>query len=528
MSSEHDGQDGPPSDGPGAGPGGDGARRRRRRRRRRGAESPGSGSGTVVRTLSGSGAVSGPGERPASVSVAVPGSGAGPSGPSAGSAGGAGSGLARGSGTVPVTGPGSARDPSEPRRRRRRRGRDTSGGGERPDAARSARPGRERAVDPAGRAPGDVAPAAGWRPAPSPGLPARVPTVPPDEDDAGPSAAAAQSPDEAWGDDSAAPTAEVTLAADLPPDPPADDLDPVTAALESPDGADPDAAGAPPRSLQVCNLIGVKFTSAGKIYLFDAGDDAYPVGEEVVVDTERGPRVGRVAVAPVRQETNRSGLLRRVLRRPSRADQRRLDANRERAEDALRAAKQSARELGLAIKVFRAELSLGGGKALIYFSSDDKIDVRRLMRDLSQKLHLRIEVRQTGVRDEAKMVGGIGSCGQELCCTTWLPAFVPVSIKNAKDQGLVLNPTKVSGQCGRLKCCLVYEQATYAELRRGLPKLGKRVVTASGEGRVVEVDVLRQRVRVSLVGGEAEIFEARDVQPMFPSQPGGRPGDQQG
>ena len=99
------------------------------------------------------------------------------------------------------------------------------------------------------------------------------------------------------------------------------------------------------------------------------------------------------------------------------------------------------------------------------------------------------ELRQTGVRDEAKIVGGIGSCGRELCCTTWLPAFVPVSIKHAKDQGLVLNPSKVSGQCGRLKCCLVYEQATYAEARKGLPKLGKRVVTETGDGRVVEVDV---------------------------------------
>jgi cell fate regulator YaaT (PSP1 superfamily) len=323
---------------------------------------------------------------------------------------------------------------------------------------------------------------------------------------------------EAWGDDSAAPTAEVALAADLPPDPADDDPDPVTAFL---DQADVDEDGRAPGPIR--NLVGVKFTTAGKIYLFDAADDSYAVGEAVVVDTERGPRIGRVAVAPLRQELTRSGPLRRVLRRPSRGDDRRLDTNRERAEAALRAAKASARELALPIKVFRVELSLGGGKALIYYSSDEKVDARRLLRDLSQKLHLRIELRQTGVRDEAKMVGGIGSCGQELCCTTWLPAFVPVSIKNAKDQGLVLNPTKVSGQCGRLKCCLVYEQATYAELRRGLPKLGKRVVTASGEGRVVEVDVLRQRVRVSLVGGEVEIFEAGDVRPMFPSQPGGRP-----
>jgi cell fate regulator YaaT (PSP1 superfamily) len=321
--------------------------------------------------------------------------------------------------------------------------------------------------------------------------------------------------EEAWGDDSSAPTAEVALAPDLPADPPVDEIDPVSAALD--DEADALAPAGPVR-----NLVGIKFSTAGKIYLFDAGDDLYQVGDEVVVETERGPGIGRVAVAPLRQEVTRTGALRRVLRRPGRSDQRRLEANRERAEAAMRAAKACARELGLPIKIFRAELSLGGGKALVYFSSDEKADVRRLMRELSQRLHLRIELRQTGVRDEAKMVGGIGSCGQELCCTTWLPGFVPVSIKNAKDQGLVLNPTKVSGQCGRLKCCLVYEQATYAELRRGLPKLGKRVITGSGEGRVIEVDVLRQRVRVSLVGGEVEIFEAREVRPMFPSQPGSR------
>jgi cell fate regulator YaaT (PSP1 superfamily) len=115
------------------------------------------------------------------------------------------------------------------------------------------------------------------------------------------------------------------------------------------------------------------------------------------------------------------------------------------------------------------------------------------------------------------MVGGIGSCGQELCCTTWLPEMVPVSIKMAKDQGLVLNPTKVSGQCGRLKCCLVYEQATYAEMRKGLPKLGKRVITPHGEGRVVEVDVLRQRIRVATGPGEFHVLAAGEVTPMFPS-----------
>jgi len=325
--------------------------------------------------------------------------------------------------------------------------------------------------------------------------------------------ATTEEPERAWGDDSDAPTPEVTLAADLPPDPPADDPDPASASWADAE-VDPRAGGEPG---PVRNPIGIKFTTAGKIYLFDAGDERYSIGESVVVDTERGPRLATVAVAPVRREIAR-GPLRRVLRRPGKGDQRNLDRNRDRDREVLRAARELARELDLPIKVFRAELSLGGGKAAVYFSTEDKIDARRLARDLTQKVHLRIELRQTGVRDEAKMVGGIGSCGQELCCTTWLPAFVPVSIKNAKDQGLVLNPSKVSGQCGRLKCCLVYEQETYAELRKGLPKLGKRVVTEQGEGRVVEVDVLRQRVRVSLVQGDVIVFAANEVRPMFPSQ----------
>ena len=298
------------------------------------------------------------------------------------------------------------------------------------------------------------------------------------------------------------------LAADLPAE--SDDPDPSTASAV--DEEEEPALGVP-----VGSVVGVKFSGPGKIYLFEAGDEVYRAGEAVVVDTERGPRVGAVAVAPVRRALVR-GPLRRVLRRPAPADLRRQEENEVRARDVLRAARDTARDIGLAIKLFRAELSLSGNKAVIYFSTDDKVDFRRLVRELSTRVHVRIEMRQTGVRDEAKMVGGIGSCGLELCCSTWLPAFVPVSIKNAKDQGLVLNPSKVSGQCGRLKCCLVYEQETYAELRTGLPKLGKRVITDAGEGRVVEVDVLRQRVRVSLVTGDQQTLPASEVRPMFPSQ----------
>lgn len=165
--------------------------------------------------------------------------------------------------------------------------------------------------------------------------------------------------------------------------------------------------------------------------------------------------------------------------------------------------------------MFRVEKA--GQKLNVYYTSDERLDLRDFVRDVGNATNLRLELRQLGVRDEAKMVGGIGSCGLTLCCTTWLPDFVPVSIKMAKDQGLVLSPTKVSGQCGRLKCCLVYEQAGYAEMRKGLPKLGKRVVSPKGEGRVVEVDVLRQRIRVSYGPGDTEVLPASEVKPMFPS-----------
>ncbi|GAB4566212.1 MAG: hypothetical protein Tsb0020_17730 [Haliangiales bacterium] len=272
-------------------------------------------------------------------------------------------------------------------------------------------------------------------------------------------------------------------------------------------------------------LAGVKFSASGRIHLYDAGDGDYARGEQVVVESERGVRVGTIAVAAVRKAHRRGRQLKQILRRPNRGDLRTIERNHARAEEALRDARAVARRLEMPIKVFRAEPAHTGKRLVIYFTAEERIDFRALVRELSRSLNCRVEMRQTGVRDEARAVGGIGSCGRELCCTTWLPEFVPVSIKMAKDQGLVLNPTKVSGQCGRLKCCLVYEQATYAELRKGLPKLGKRVITSEGdEGRVVEVDVLRQRVRVSLGPGDFRVLTADEVKPMFPSQPqrGGR------
>jgi len=272
-------------------------------------------------------------------------------------------------------------------------------------------------------------------------------------------------------------------------------------------------------------VIGVRLVAAGPVFWCDAGDRSYEVGDRVVVEGERSTRIATVAVPPVRRAM-RDKPGRRVLRRAERDAVDGTDS-----PSLLRLAKDRAAALRLPIKVFRVEYATPpgaggrGGKINLYFTSDERVELRELLRELGQASGARIELRQVGARDEAKQVGGIGSCGQELCCSTWLPEFVPVSIKMAKDQGMVLSPTKVSGQCGRLKCCLVYEQATYAELRKGLPKLGKRVVTATGEGRVVEVDVIRQRVRVAFGPGESQILPASEVKPLFPAQGRGAAGE---
>jgi len=319
---------------------------------------------------------------------------------------------------------------------------------------------------------------------------------------------------EVWGQEDDSPAPPVTLAADLPPREPEHDGEPVFTqdALDDLD--------APPRGA-LCNVVGVKYHLSGKVYDCDAGELSCVRGESILIDSERGPVLAMVAFASMRRHVDQP--LQRVLRKADDRDLERARQNEGKSAEYLRAARERVRERRMNIKMFRVELAQQGSKATFYFSCDDRVDFRDLVRDLSTRLHLRIEMRQIGARDEAKMVGGIGSCGRELCCTTFLPRFDPVSIKMAKDQGLVLNPSKVSGQCGRLKCCLVYEQAAYSELRKGLPKLGKRVITPAGEGRVSEVDVLRRRIRVSFAPGEFEVFPAEAVTPVVipPPEPRG-------
>jgi cell fate regulator YaaT (PSP1 superfamily) len=218
----------------------------------------------------------------------------------------------------------------------------------------------------------------------------------------------------------------------------------------------------------------------------------------------------------------------RILRIADERDLARADDEDRRAAEALDFAREAIRERKLGIKVFHAEVQQAGGKATFYFASDARIDFRDLVRDLSGNLRLRVEMRQVGVRDEAKMVGGIGSCGRELCCSTFLPRFAPISIKAAKNQNIALTPSKVSGQCGRLKCCLVYEEANYVEAAKSLPRVGKRVETPDGIGRVGDLDVLRGRVRVLFMDGPPKVYEGHQLRPVPLGPPGVETGPEAG
>ncbi|MEK6607889.1 MAG: regulatory iron-sulfur-containing complex subunit RicT [Myxococcota bacterium] len=282
-----------------------------------------------------------------------------------------------------------------------------------------------------------------------------------------------------------------------------------------------DLEPAPPPSGAVAGVCTVRFRAGGRAYEVDAAELSLAPGDRVVVETDRGAALGAVVLPTHRRLAEGGGPPMRVLRRADGNDLRRDEQNERRGAEALSFARARIRERRLDLKVVRCDILHGSGKANFYFSSEARIDFRDLVRELSQRLRLRVELRQIGLRDAAKMIGGIGDCGRELCCTTFLPRFEPISIRMAKDQGLPLNPSRVTGQCGRLKCCLVYEHAQYVEAGKGLPKVGKMVVTPKGPGRVQELDVMRGRVKVYLGEGAMETFVAADVRPAAPpSGPG--------
>ena len=257
-------------------------------------------------------------------------------------------------------------------------------------------------------------------------------------------------------------------------------------------------------------VIGVRFRQAGKIYNFSPADFQVKVGDHVIVETARGIEYGSV-VQGIREVSDDKVImpLKSVIRIATEEDDKKAIENNEKEKKAFKICKEKIAKHGLEMKLIETEYTFDNNKVLFYFTADGRIDFRELVKDLASVFKTRIELRQVGVRDETKMLGGIGICGRPLCCNTYLSEFIPVSIKMAKEQSLSLNPTKISGICGRLMCCLKNEQEAYEELNSNLPDIGEKVKTFDGfKGEVVSVNVLRQKVKIVVeVDDEREIKE---------------------
>ena len=248
--------------------------------------------------------------------------------------------------------------------------------------------------------------------------------------------------------------------------------------------------------------VGVKFKSTGKVYDFDCGAFVLKPGDHVIVETEQGLGLGRVAVGPVSYGDKPPGRpLKKVYRLANEKDFKQRDRNHADEKEAHSYCLECIKELGLKMNLFSVEKSFDGNKYTFFFTSEGRVDFRQLVKMLVKQLGVRIEMRQVGIRNQAKMCGGIGRCGRELCCASFLEKFDPVSIRMAKEQSLSLNPTKISGQCGRLMCCLIYEYETYQALRKQMPKIGKTVTTNSGKGKVIRHNAICNRITVRLENG---------------------------
>ena len=251
-------------------------------------------------------------------------------------------------------------------------------------------------------------------------------------------------------------------------------------------------------------VVGVRFRQAGKIYYFDPADFELEVSNHVIVETARGVEMGTVLIAPKEVEDEQVvSPLKPVIRIATEDDEAVVEKNREKEKEAFAICKEKILKHELDMKLVGAEYTFDGNKLLFYFTADGRIDFRELVKDLAAVFRTRIELRQIGVRDETKILGGVGICGRPLCCATYLSDFVPVSIKMAKEQNLSLNPTKISGVCGRLMCCLKNEQETYEYLNGRMPSVGEMVTAVDGtKGEVSSINVLRQLVKVVVDNGD--------------------------
>ena len=250
-------------------------------------------------------------------------------------------------------------------------------------------------------------------------------------------------------------------------------------------------------------VIGVKFRSDGRIYSFSPAGKKYTAGSYVIVTTARGTECGEVASENHNvPDSNIVGQLKEVVRPASEDDLKKMHENREKEKVAFDFCEKKILERGLEMKLVDVEVTFDASKILFFLTADGRIDFRELVKDLAGQFHTRIELRQIGVRDEAKMMGGLGICGQPFCCSRFLSDFQPVSIKMAKEQGLSLNPSKISGTCGRLMCCLKYEQDAYEYLDKMTPRNGSYVDTPEGKGTVVDVSLLTGKLKVAIDGSE--------------------------
>ena len=250
-------------------------------------------------------------------------------------------------------------------------------------------------------------------------------------------------------------------------------------------------------------IVGIRFKHAGKIYDFDSGAFVLKKGDHVIVETKQGLGFGSVVAPPEpRDETTLGRSLKKVFRIASEADfiQQKKDAEAE--EYAHKFCQKCIKEIGLKMNLFSVEKSFNANKLTFYFTSEGRVDFRQLVKRLVKELNARVEMRQMGIRNQAKMCGGIGRCGREICCSAFMEKFEPVSIRMAKEQCLSLNPTKISGQCGRLMCCLTFEYETYKEYKKIFPKKGKFVITPEGRGRVVRHNIICKRVAVRCENGK--------------------------
>jgi cell fate regulator YaaT (PSP1 superfamily) len=247
-------------------------------------------------------------------------------------------------------------------------------------------------------------------------------------------------------------------------------------------------------------VVGVRFKKAGKIYFFDPDQWELSLGDFVIVETARGLEYGEVVVEK-REVTEEEIVspLKKVIRKATEEDKAKEEENRKKEASAFDICLQKIADHGLPMKLIDVEYTFDNNKVIFYFTADGRVDFRELVKDLAAVFRTRIELRQIGVRDEAKMVGGMGPCGRELCCHSFLGEFAPVSIKMAKEQNLSLNPTKISGICGRLMCCLKYENDVYQEIKAGLPRINSIIETEKGDGRVVDIHVPRNLIHVEML-----------------------------